>query len=220
MRFLFVIVLSAVLPLHAQVYLGLDQKTDVPVKENGGFLENPWAGGLNYVQVNRMDLDQDGRQDLLLFDRSGDRLLTFLDQNSTGAPDYRYAPHYADSFPDISHWMLLVDYNCDGKKDLFVKVNSGVGVYENISAAGQLRFAWALGSKQFIDSDFGAGGRSNISVLSVDIPVIADMNETALWTSFPSPFWAATSSCIRTNRPADWISSSAPTAGAGFSKMH
>ena len=72
--------------------------------------------------------------------------------------------------------MLLVDYNCDGKKDLFVKVNSGVGVYENISAPGQLRFAWALGNKQFIDSDYGSGGRSNISVLSVDIPVIADMN--------------------------------------------
>ena len=55
--------------------------------------------------------------------------------------------------------MLLVDYNCDGKKDLFVKVNSGVGVYENISAPGQLRFAWALGNKQFIDSDYGSGRR-------------------------------------------------------------
>lgn len=177
MRLFFLLIsLTAVLPLWSQVYLDLEQKTDVPVKENGVFLENPWAGGLNYVQVNRMDLDQDGREDLLLFDRSGDRLLTFLDQNSSGAPDYRYAPQFVDSFPEIVHWMLLVDYNCDGKKDLFVKVNSGVGVYENISAPGQLRFAWALGNKQFIDSDYGAGGRSNISVLSVDIPVIADMN--------------------------------------------
>ena len=42
----FLISLIAVLPLWSQVYLDLEQKTDVPVKENGVFLENPWAGGL------------------------------------------------------------------------------------------------------------------------------------------------------------------------------
>lgn len=162
--------------LQAQVYLDLEQKTDIPVTRNGAVLNNAWAGGLNYVQVNKMDLDQDGREDLVLFDKSGDRIITFIDEANSGAPDYQFAPHYADSFPDFRYWMILEDYNCDGKKDLFVKVSSGVGVYENVSGPGELRFEWALGSKQFLESDYGTGGVSNISVIAVDIPVIEDMN--------------------------------------------
>lgn len=176
-HFLFLILLALVpAGIKAQTQLAFDPSNDLPVLFNGQVLKHAWAGGLNYIQVNQIDLDQDGRKDMVLFDRSGNRILPFIDEASSGTPDYHYAPNYADSFPTVRDWMILADYNCDGKEDLFVKVTSGVGVYENVSAPGQLRFSWALGNRQFLESDFGTGGVSNISVIATDIPAIVDMN--------------------------------------------
>lgn len=160
----------------AQVQLALDQQIDIPVIQDGQTLKHAWTGGLNYIQVNQIDLNQDGRKDVLLFDRSGNRLIPMIDLASNGTPDYEYAPQYVDSFPKVRDWIQLVDYNCDGKEDIFMKVTSGVGVYENVSGPGQLRFQWALGNRQFLESDYGTGGMSNISVISSDIPAIVDMN--------------------------------------------
>ncbi len=140
-------------------------------------LDLAWTGGLNYMQFSSMDLNHDGREDLIGFDRSGNRIMPFIDQATSGAPSYSFEPQYADSFPKISDWMLLVDYNCDGKKDIFCKVQTGVGVYENTSSANGLSFNWALGSAQHISSDYGGGGLSNIYVSGQDIPAIVDVDE-------------------------------------------
>ena len=41
----------------------------------------PWSGGLNACQFGRMDLDNDGKKDLLVFDRHGNRLSCFINKN-------------------------------------------------------------------------------------------------------------------------------------------
>ena len=46
-----------------------DQYTIVQ-DQNGNILSQPWAGGLNAAQFNRMDLNGDGIEDLVLFDRT------------------------------------------------------------------------------------------------------------------------------------------------------
>jgi hypothetical protein len=77
----------------------------IPIEdENGAKLTTPWVGGLNAAQYNTMDLDNDGKEDLILFDRMADKVLTFLNRNNT----YQYIPEYENYFPvNISDWFIL-----------------------------------------------------------------------------------------------------------------
>ncbi|MBA4054593.1 MAG: hypothetical protein C0490_07770, partial [Marivirga sp.] len=62
--------LFLILPItvEAQFTYVLDQ--DIPVRDVGGNdLLMPWAGGLNAAHYNTMDLNEDGKDDLVLFDR-------------------------------------------------------------------------------------------------------------------------------------------------------
>ena len=68
--------ISGVHPARAQLQYVFD--LSIPIEQNGRHLLDPWAGGLNTVQYHQMDLNNDGVQDLVLFDRSGQHLLTYL----------------------------------------------------------------------------------------------------------------------------------------------
>lgn len=88
----------------------------------------PWAGGLNATQFNTIDLNADGKDDLAIFDRTAERVITFLQGNST----YHYAPGFEIFFPEgLTNWMLLRDYNGDGRKDIFTGDKLGIKVYTN-----------------------------------------------------------------------------------------
>ena len=50
----------------------------ISVSELGEELSNAWAGGLNYAQYSKIDLDGDGKEDVFIFDRSTYKILTFL----------------------------------------------------------------------------------------------------------------------------------------------
>jgi hypothetical protein len=128
-RFLFLLFLP--FSLSAQFTYTIDQS--VPVEVNGKTLLNPWAGGLNSAQVNTMDLNADGQNDLVLFDKTASKIVTFVSDNN----QYKYAPQYEALFPDVSTFVVLRDYNCDGKKDLFTFGQIGVFVYKNVTQGGQ-----------------------------------------------------------------------------------
>ena len=51
---------------------------------NDAVLPAAWAGGLNACQFGRLDVDGDGKKDLLVFDRHGNRLSCFLNQGDVG----------------------------------------------------------------------------------------------------------------------------------------
>ena len=145
---------------------------DVTVMENGDSLINAWSGGMNFTQFNTFDLNNDNNDDLLIFDRTGNRLMPFLVDINNGNKRYKFAPQYVDSFPKITGWMLLVDYDCDGTKDLFCSVSGGIGVYHN---DGGLDFQWALRGRN-LSTDYGQGSKQNLYVSSLDIPAIVDVN--------------------------------------------
>ena len=85
---------------------------EIPVIENGKELKFPFAGGLNSSQYGTLDLNLDDIPDLVIFDRSADKILTFI---STGT-SYEYSPEFEYLFPpNIQNWMVLADYDCDGK---------------------------------------------------------------------------------------------------------
>jgi hypothetical protein len=144
----------------------------VKVMENGDSLINAWAGGMNNTQFNTIELNNDNQEDLIIFDRIGNRMMPFVVETNNGNKRYKYAPGYVDSFPRINNWMLLVDYNCDGNKDIFCAVSGGIGVYKN---NGNLDFQWVLSGRN-LETDYGAGIKQNLYVSSLDLPAIVDVD--------------------------------------------
>lgn len=150
---------------------------DADVTRNGSVLQNGFAVGMNNPQFSPIDMDLDGVDDLLVFDRDGDILLPYLTVGSGANTHYEFAPEYIDSFPqDMISIVHLVDFNCDGKRDIFYKVVNGVGVYENTSTNGKLSFDWALGTDPLLTCTFANGQTSQVYVLSTDIPVFDDVD--------------------------------------------
>ncbi len=100
----------------------------------GDTLTNPWAGGLQAPQFSTIDMDGDGAEELLVFDRMDERLLLFRRVQQR----WTYQPSLQALFPQrqLSRWVLLRDYDGDGDKDLFTSVVSNVRVFRNVSPTG------------------------------------------------------------------------------------
>lgn len=158
----------------------------IPVKLETDFVKNAWAGGLNFIQPSVIDLDQDGRKDLVTFDRTGDKIRTFIRKGAPGTIDFHYDPSYEQKFPEIYSWMLLADYNCDGKEDIFCYSSAGAGfdVYKNISSPSTgLQFEKVVTQQKSAyfpnaspSTACGPVKRCNLYVSSVDVPALSDID--------------------------------------------
>ncbi|MEM7108634.1 MAG: T9SS type A sorting domain-containing protein [Bacteroidota bacterium] len=157
--------------LNGQVYR-IDQS--IEVIENDTPLDFPWTGGLNSGQYNTMDVDQDGLQDLVIFDRSSSKVNVFRNIGNAYEPTF----DYSDQFPDnLRNWILLRDYDCDGKKDLFARDPLGILVYQNVSDSEGLK--WRLFDERGLQSPLrtlGLSGPINLQLNSSDIPSITDVD--------------------------------------------
>jgi len=134
-------------------------------------LKFPWAGGMNSCQFCSIDLNLDGIGDLLIFDRHGNRKLTFINHGTPGSVDYTLSPEYERQLPDLHDWVITVDYDLDGKKDIFTYGSGGVRVFKNISDTS-LKFRLVTGLLE----SFYYTGKVGILVTSVDYPALADID--------------------------------------------
>jgi len=150
--------------------LSFDWTAGPTVLEGGDTVSLAFMGGADLLQFSRVDLNLDGTEDLVAFDRQGHRWLTFLAENNSWVA----APAYADSLPKIQYWGLFRDYNGDGKKDLFAYVLGGMGVWTN-NSIDSLHFDWAL-SSPYLTTDVG-GSTANLYNFSSDIPAIDDIDD-------------------------------------------
>jgi hypothetical protein len=129
---LFVIVLS-VFSVKAQLFeISVD-----PIFRNsqGDVYTNALAGGLNQPQFSNLDFNGDGKLDLFVFDRTGNKVLVFISESTTTAlgvtMKYVYDPSYEEFFPKASEFMQLKDYNGDNKPDLWMYDGDSVVLYQN-----------------------------------------------------------------------------------------
>src|SRR5690606_7109923 len=126
-----------------------------------------------------MDINGDDVPDLIVFDRMANKVITFLRKEN----QYVFSPEYESLFPELSNWLLLRDFDCDGRKDIFTGNVLGIKVYRNVTPGGQ-PFQWE--DFQF----FNAGNNSvspvlltkglstkiNLQLQFDDLPAIADMD--------------------------------------------
>lgn len=156
--------------------LGFAYYDSIPVIKNGEPLQMPWVGGLNNPQVSKIDLNYDGEEDLFIFDRSTHQVYTFIYDASAGSTPYKFAPEYKNDFPQMQHWVLLRDFNCDGKKDIFTYTVGGFKVYENMgNATNDTLYFELYNSGNPISTDQN-GNMININILATDIPAITDID--------------------------------------------
>lgn len=154
--------------VSSQVTLTYDNSIPVSIDDNQ--LPDPWAGGINAAQYGRLDLNGDGLNDLVLYDRSSNLVNTFI--NTSG--EFIYNPDYRIYLPeDLQGWILFKDYNCDGKKDLFSNSNFGMKVYQNITASGS-EPDWELVADPVLT--LGSSGMINLQVNITDVPAIDDVD--------------------------------------------
>ena len=166
-KFLWVIIFCCFLGHAIQAQYRINNQDDESLK-------HAWAGGLDACQFGRMDLDGDGKQDLLVFDRRGNRLLTYLNKGSHGEIDYDLAPQYVSFFPDFDEWVIFVDYDRDGFEDIFTysKGWAGIKVYRHL---GTFPPEFELVVSPYLTS-FQGGGYVNILATNADYPALTDVD--------------------------------------------
>jgi hypothetical protein len=161
---------------HSQFFL--NRVDTVVVFDNNQQLQFPFSGGLNFLVVSEIDLNFDGVKDLFIFDRSGDKVSTFINNGTPNQTDYQYAHEYTKRFPPLRGWALLRDIDCDGKEDIFTSTNAGVMVYRNTSdpvngisfeLMSPLLYAYYIPNP--------LGNYLNLYVTSIDIPAIVDVDD-------------------------------------------
>ena len=140
-------------------------------------LLNPWAGGLNATEFSNIDLNFDGKKDLIAFDKESSKIRCFIYTGLPGITRFKHAPQYEPAFPKVNDWCILVDYNADGKEDIFTYTSGGMKVFRNTSpTGGPLQFTLAYG---LIYSNYNPTGNPNLLNLycsPVGFPGIADID--------------------------------------------
>ena len=163
--------------LFAQVPVARDTIT---VFENGRVLKMPWANGINHANISSADLNQDGKKDIVVFDRINQfgrgRFRCFIKTGNAGEEKYVADPDLSYYFPALAYWAVMLDYDGDGKEDIFCSTSGGIRVYKNTSTAVKLNFTLV---KSLLLSDYNPAGAPNINNLytsSVGLPGISDVD--------------------------------------------
>ena len=153
-------------------YLQYDFITTIPFySQTEKLLPLALAGGFNSPQFSTIDLNGDSNPDLFVFERTSNRIYTFLNENK----QYVYAPEYEILFPQMQNWCLLVDYNKDGKKDIFTTQNATLSVYKNTTLPkGTVSFVET--PKYLTTKSIAGTGQINIGIDATDIPAITDID--------------------------------------------
>jgi hypothetical protein len=174
LHFLMLILFTIGLGKESFSQLQLSFYDSVTIVQNTDTLFNAWAGGMNCPQFSEIDLNGDEIKDLVTFERNFyGSVKTYINEGTPGAVSYKWSPEYQSGFPEMRNWMLLRDFNCDGKEDIFTSVPAGIAVYRNDSEPGStIQFTKVTSLLQTI----GLDGQTPLYVSPPDIPSITDID--------------------------------------------
>lgn len=129
------------------------------------------------MQLSAFDYDLDGLDDLFFFDRSSNNIRVFVQKTSANGPYYHYVYGAHDDFPsDLRYRVQLVDFDQDGRKDIFTwGLIGGLRVYRNVSDLTN-GLQWVL-FKDVVYSDYAVGGNGPLGIIADDLPAIVDVDE-------------------------------------------
>ncbi len=157
---------------------------EIPIFNEGKKLDLSNVGGLKAPQFSNIDFNADGKMDIFIFDRNGDKIIPLVKTGIPGQLTYRYAPEYIDQFPELRVFALLKDYNNDGILDIFTTAPlfpGGVAVWKGIkNANGANSYEKVTFNNSFYREilHFSNDGSNfaNIYVSSIDLPAITDVD--------------------------------------------
>ncbi len=176
MKYIYLLTLTIFLFTFTQAQPTLE-RPDIPVFENTERLDLALTGGMNNPQFSEVDLNNDGIQDLFIFDKTGNVSMTFINGGTPNQVDYKFAPKYAKNFPNFIRWVLLRDYNCDGIMDAFsysqVPGVAGVQVHEGYYDNNEIKFTLA---EDLIKYPGFNNFPTNLYVSSEDYPSVHDLD--------------------------------------------
>ncbi|MDQ3142381.1 MAG: T9SS type A sorting domain-containing protein [Bacteroidota bacterium] len=157
------------------------QIKNIPFIVNGKELKYACAGGINNAQVNQADINFDGFNDIIIFDKLGDVMVPFVYDPLIG--DYVYSYEAKRLFPVVKDWVLFRDYNKDGAIDIFSSSSNtqgpfGVEVHRGIREGNQLKFELVRQPGKSFDILFYpvGNGETQIPVDYTDLPGLDDVD--------------------------------------------
>jgi hypothetical protein len=171
-------------PYNAEIFCQSPklETIDYSVMVGGNPLVKAWQGGLNAPQFNEADLDNDGVIDVVVFDRGGDILLTYLRKWVDGKWELILDREYASYFPAYKDWALMRDYNKDGIQDLFTFSTRGkpgfkvfTGLYQNDTLSFKPYEIWNDPDNIF-SFQLQNGSKTQIYIAFDDIPSFDDLD--------------------------------------------
>ena len=157
---------------------------EVQVSADGQVLNNAFTGGFSASQFSEIDINQDGLQDLFVFDRVGNRFNIFQRSDVGGQVSYNVVKDYDKYFPQTCCWTLLRDFNRDGIADIFTVPSqgaiSGIEMYQGAVENGEWTFTRRRMGGEPGDEEilwFRLGGNDiNVTVPFNDKPDIVDVD--------------------------------------------
>jgi hypothetical protein len=108
-------------------------------------------------------------EEWILYDRSADVFLIFEIVDG----DLQIRPSLVSHLPPVNQgWVLFVDYNGDGRKDVFNNGDRGVVVHKNTSAGSSI--SWQKVADPLRTTGFS--GKINLIANAADVPAIDDID--------------------------------------------
>ncbi len=184
-----------------------DRVAPLPVFDTSGlFLQAAWNGGATCNQFFNMDVNGDGSQDIVSFEKQDSILSVYLNRNMGGQTQYEFAPQYQKFFPFVQDWVDFADYDGDGRLDLFTNNNGETKLFRNTTPAGNAYPIFTLKTAAIPVKTQFSPFPTNMYVNATDNAEVVDIDgdgdvDVLAWEIFsPSIIWYKNLSMDRYNR--------------------